>query len=82
MTTQLAPFAFVSHCPKCGEKGGGTDFVPDGTHVVLKAPPLFPVQYHGAYAQCLSEVEEEHLHRTCPRCGFGWAEACIEGETA
>lgn len=28
-------------------------------------------------------VDEEYLHRTCERCGYAWAEACVEeGEQA
>jgi ribosomal protein S27AE len=78
MSTPLPPFSLVSRCPKCGKDGGGPDVVPDGTHVILHGTSPFPVVYHRTYSHCLLDLDAEHLHRTCPRCGFGWAEACVE----
>ena len=83
MTATLPPFDLVSVCPKCGLHGGGPARVAPGMFVVLHAPDPFPVEYHpdtSAFGfgrfPCSLELHVEHLHRTCPRCGFGWAEAC------
>lgn len=87
MTSQFPPFNLVSRCPKCGKEGDSTDFVPDGTHVVLGWPLLHSPSstiegsIYSRYP-CSLEVHAEHLHRTCPRCGFDWAEACVEDSAA
>ena len=81
MTAPLPPFDLVSVCPKCGMMGGGPARVAPGTFVVLHGPDPFPVEYHPdtlAFGRfpCSLELNVEHLHRTCPQCGFSWAEAC------
>ena len=78
MTATLPPFDLVSVCPKCGMMGGGPARVAPGTFVVLHAPDPFTVKYHPDTFPfpCSLELHVEHLHRTCPRCGFAWAEAC------
>jgi len=86
MTAPLPPFDLVSVCPKCGMRGGGPapdpQLVPGvgGLHIRMsEAPEAFPVEYHAPYPVHDCEVHvggKEHLHRTCPRCDFAWAEAC------
>jgi len=85
MTATLPPFDLVSVCPKCGMMGGGPARVAPGTFVVLHGPDPFPVEYHPdtlAFGRfpCSLELNVEHLHRTCSRCSFAWAEACPSAE--
>jgi len=85
MTATLPPFDLVSVCPKCGMRGGGPapdpELVPGTGGLQIRmsqAPDPFPVEYHAPYPvhDCSVDTDgEEHLHRTCPRCSFGWAEA-------
>ncbi|MCJ7831317.1 MAG: hypothetical protein MUP86_02175 [Dehalococcoidia bacterium] len=86
MNTTLPAFNLASRCPKCGMEGGGPDGhfddAIDGVRRVLHAPDPFPVEYHAGGAlpfgrfPCSLELHVEHLCRVCPRCDFGWAEAC------
>lgn len=81
MTAVFPSFNLASRCPKCGMEGGQPGHDLHGHHmlgipVTLSSP--FPVEYHAPYPVSDCSVEtggREHLHRTCPRCGFGWAEA-------
>ena len=86
MVAPLPPFDLVSVCPKCGMRGGQPAPDPYGharMGIAVKVlSDRFPIEYHAGGAlpfgrfPCALELEIEHLHRTCPRCGFGWAEAC------
>lgn len=57
-------FTSIWRCPKCGYAGGD----------------MLPTYHKANAAGCELQLDEEHLHRHCPRCFFGWAEACAEGE--
>lgn len=88
MNTTLPAFNLATRCPKCGMEGGGLpSFEGRRPYRTLPTfyPPVpdpFPVEYHAGGAlpfgrfPCSLELHVEHLHRTCPRCGFAWAEAC------
>jgi len=91
MKAALPPFDLVSVCPKCGLRGGGPAPDPQlvlGTgglpHIrISEAPEPFPVEYHAPYPVHDCSVDtggKEHLHRTCSRCSFAWAEACPSAE--
>jgi hypothetical protein len=62
----LPAFSLSSVCPKCD--------------LVSTSEP-FPIHYCKptlVVPQCSLDLPVEHLRRTCPRCGFVWAEACVE----
>jgi ribosomal protein S27AE len=64
---ELAKFDEKSICPKCGHGEIGTRYC-KGTLSVSLTP-------------CRSEMKasfEEHMDRTCERCGYVWAQAVLE----
>jgi len=70
----LPPFNAKAVCPKCGyAEEAGVKWVQSP----LPAPIPYPME-------CLRHeyVECDHLHRFCQRCGYSWAEACLDATPA
>jgi hypothetical protein len=66
-TAQLPPYRPDGRCSKCGYEDISTQYVePD-------RPYAYGCRFH-------KTTNDEHLHRYCRRCGYEWAEACIEQE--
>lgn len=61
----MTPFDPAAKCPKCGH-----DETSDAYHKNGYKCPFGSVVDVGR--------EEEHIHRTCKRCGFDWPEAVLE----
>lgn len=84
MTDPLPPFSITSICAKCGYAGGAMPWpVPEGHGARVPGTAIFPVFYHDGHcsrADCPGPLGVEHLLRICPRCGFTWAEACVNTE--
>jgi len=69
-TIKLPPYNPKRSCDKCGgksvtEPAATTTYQSGGV-----------VQYINGWPQ---KHEQEHLLRTCARCGFQWLESCITG---
>lgn len=56
----------TNSCPKCGHKGAGTRYQPEGMDKT--AISLMNIKVY----------EQECLVRTCTRCGYEWEESIIE----
>lgn len=63
--SQLLPYDFAAHCPKCGHKDVSTHYVSASYWA------RYDCRHHPS-------TNEEHLHRWCRRCDYQWAERCID----
>ncbi len=63
----LKPFDENAACPKCGAQA-------DEISTTYAEGACIPENGYGCGQQ------GEHIHRTCDRCGYDWAEACLDGE--
>ena len=66
MANRKAPAAFASDCPKCGFKDIATSYHPRRSYCDPWSRFTFNAQ------------DDEHLHRTCRRCGYDWTDAVLE----
>lgn len=69
MARDLPAFGSITRCPKCG-----IEF----TYAAI--PTLHYCRATCILPSCPLDLDIEHLHRNCPRCGYPWAEACIPKE--
>ena len=67
----------VKECEKCGVRLERTLWSFD-MDKILGHENLALTRYVGVECRCDSSASGEHIERTCPRCGFVWAEKCAE----
>lgn len=65
---ELEKFDEKSACPKCGHKKAGVKYCKGGA--ISGFLDKCPSQMAGSY--------EEHLDRTCGRCGYVWAQDVLD----
>lgn len=61
----LPRLSHYGHCAKCGQWTGD-------------APMSYGVGGMMSYGDGRIALHDEHLERTCPRCGYKWQEACLD----
>jgi hypothetical protein len=66
--TEIKRFNHYTECPKCG----GLDFAR-----VYCGPSKRYRYFDGAYCEA-EELPEEHFHRWCRECKYGWIEELPE----
>jgi hypothetical protein len=63
----LPPYAPEATCPKCGHDTANTVYSKGSWYGAVSC----------SYSCSERSTHREHLERTCQRCHYQWAEACI-----
>jgi hypothetical protein len=70
----LLPYDPARTCQACGHDQVNTSFQRERTYVCQRVAALSPVEVERT---CWYYDKEAHLHRTCCRCGYQWAEMTV-----
>ena len=76
-------------CIKCGYQPGKLFAKPEGKpetsfgysySKIISTYACGEFMYKHCDKACFQNIKHEHLHITCPRCGYKWTEPCLDAK--